>query len=437
MSQVEKTAEGAVSKESSQKKSVSQAQDKPAKETSIKIPSLEKFLEAGCHFGHKTNRWNPKMDEYIYDTRNGIHIIDLIKTMPMVKEALSAIERAADNGYVLIVGTKGQASTIVRETSAANGAFYVNTRWPGGLFTNFKMIKKSVSKLLSMEETLASGAEGIVKKEQLLLQRDVDRLNRLYEGIKFMDKLPSIIIVIDSRVEKISIKEAKIAKIPVVALVDTNCDPRKVDYPIPANDDSIKSISLFMELFGQAVKNGSKSDSLVALRQSHAGKLEKLRADYERDVKIKKEMEEKERERMKRLRAGESIESLESSSDVKKDIGGVVRVVQGSDGASKVVHKLDKKKDVEEKATEEKATEEKTTEEKTAEKEKESVEPKAAKKETDVDEAFEFSTRTQTALKKAGIEDISELKGKSDDDLLSIKGIGAKAVEEIRSVINK
>ena len=185
----------------------------------------------------------------------------------MLEKALIAIEEASNKGYVLFVGTKGQAATIVQKKADEVGAFYINKRWPGGLFTNFNVLKKGIFNLIKMEESLASGGKDLVKKEILMMEREVERMNKVYEGIKFMDKLPALVIVIDSKVEKNAIAEARIAGIPTVALVDTNCDPDIVDYPIPANDDSLKSINLFVDLFGKAIANGKKSEGLIALRK--------------------------------------------------------------------------------------------------------------------------------------------------------------------------
>lgn len=188
------------------------------------------------------------MKKYIYETRNGIHIIDLIKTRKLLKDALKSLSEVVDKGNVLIVGTKGQAAGLIEKSALESGAYYITKRWPGGLFTNFDYIKKSTQTLVKMEEQLAAGGIGLVKKERLLMERQVQRMNKIYEGIKFMDELPKMLIVIDSKVEKNTIKEAIISDIPVLALIDTNCDPDLVDYPIPANDDSIKSINLFVDL---------------------------------------------------------------------------------------------------------------------------------------------------------------------------------------------
>ena len=282
-------------------------EEKIPERAEIVLPELEKFLEAGSHFGHKKSRWNPKMQEYVYAERNGVHIIDLIKTMKLLKTALKEIQHASDRGSILIVGTKGQAASTVKEMAEEVGAFYVNNRWPGGLFTNFEVIKKSLDKLMKMEESLAKGAQDLVKKEQLMLTREVSRLNNLYSGIKFMDKVPALVIVIDSRVEKNAIKEARVAGVPVVALLDTNCDPTLVDFPIPSNDDSIRSIKLFVDLFKQAIEGGRKATSLVALRRDYEARLDMWKKEFEAEEERVAMLKQEEIERLKEMKKGSNV----------------------------------------------------------------------------------------------------------------------------------
>ncbi len=282
----------------------------------FKLPTLEELLHAGVHFGHKKSAWNPKMKQYIHTERNGVHIIDLIATMELLKKAVEAIKEASERGNVLIVGTKGQAASLVEQMAMQSGAYYINKRWPGGLFTNFKAIKKSIDKLISMEETLASGAQGMVKKEQLLMQREVDRLNKVYAGIKFMDKMPTMMIVIDSKVEKNAIKEAINANIPVVALLDTNSDPDVVNYPIPANDDSLRSITLFLDVFSKTISSGVKASALVSLRKSYVERLGKMKADFAFEEERKRVMEMEEKDRLKALKVG--LEAPVAKVEVKK-----------------------------------------------------------------------------------------------------------------------
>jgi len=359
----------------------------------IQIPELIEFLKAGAHFGHKKSAWNPKMKKYIYEERNGVHIIDLVKSRVLLEKALDAIEKASNKGYILFVGTKGQAATIIEKKAKEVGAFYINQRWPGGLFTNFDIIKKSVNNLIKMEEELAQGGENLVKKEILMLERDVNRLNRMYEGIKFMDKLPELIIVIDSKLEDIAIKEARIAEIPIVALMDTNCNPELVQYPVPANDDSIKSISLYVDLFAKAVDRGRKSESLISLRRNHIANLQRLKDDYEAEQERKARMEEQERLRMKAMREGKVT---------KKGSTGVVRVVK-------------KEKNIEDDIK--------------------AAEAVKAQKDAKSIEELKLSTRTENALKEAGIKTVQGISGKNKEELKEISGIGEKSAEEILKAI--
>jgi small subunit ribosomal protein S2 len=375
------------------KKTVSKKAE--TKNKSFQTPELMDLLKAGSHFGHKKSAWDPRMQKYIYEVRNGIHIIDLVKTRQMLERVLPELDKFAQEGNILIVGTKGQAASLVEKVAEEKGLFYINKRWMGGLFTNFDVIKKSVQKLVKMEEELANGLEGYVKKERLLLERDIERLNRIYKGIKFMDNLPKAVIVIDSKVEKNAIEEAREVGIPIIALIDTNCNPDLIDYPIPANDDSIKSISLFVDLFGNVVGDSKRSLSLVSLRRDHIARLEKMHKDYLEEKERKERMEVEERERMKAMREGKA-EMKKTSS--------VVRVVK---------KEKDLNADVE-----------------AAEKVKKETESKSKKVED-----LGLSTRTLNALNDAKIETVSDLKKLSDEELLELKGVGQKAVDEIKSAI--
>lgn len=363
------------------------------KNKSFQMPELLDLLKVGAHFGHKKSAWDPRMEKYIYEVRNGIHIIDLVKTLDMLEEALTKLEGFANKGNILIVGTKGQAATIVEEVAKKSGMFYVNRRWPGGLFTNFDGIKKSVQSLVKMEEEIARGGQGLVKKEILLLQRDAERLNRMYNGIKFMDKLPEAVIVIDSEVEKNAIKEARNMHIPIISLIDTNSNPDIIDYPIPANDDSLKSISLFVNLFGDVVSKSKNSLSVISLRRDNEAMLAKLAKDAQEERERQAKMEEEDRERMKALREGK----ISASASVS-----VIRVVK-------------KEKDIDAEI-----------------KKAEEVKEKEDKKGMD---DLGLSARIVKALGEAGIKSVSALKKMSKDELLEIKGIGEKAVKDIQEAI--
>jgi small subunit ribosomal protein S2 len=221
--------------------------------------SMKQLLEAGVHFGHQTSRWNPKMKPYIFGARNGIYIIDLQRTVKLFEQAHSFVrDVAANGGMLLMVGTKKQAQDAIREEAERCGMFYVNNRWLGGTLTNFQTIKQSIDRLKKCEETLEDPAmaEALTKKEMLGVQRERDKLLNSLGGIKTMRKLPDAVFVIDPKKEEIAVREANKLHIPVVAVVDTNCDPDLVDYKIPGNDDAIRAIRLFCAAMADAVLEG-------------------------------------------------------------------------------------------------------------------------------------------------------------------------------------
>ncbi len=221
--------------------------------------SMKQLLEAGVHFGHQTSRWNPKMKPYIFGARNGIHIIDLQQTVAMLKEVYAVVrEFAASGGHVLFVGTKKQAQDSIREEATRCGMSYVHNRWLGGTLTNFQTIRQSVERLRKIDEMENDPkiVEALTKKEMLGLRREKEKLERTLGGIKSMKKLPESIFVIDPEQEEIAVYEARKLGIPVVAVIDTNCDPDLVDYKIPGNDDAIRAIRLFCSFMADAVLEG-------------------------------------------------------------------------------------------------------------------------------------------------------------------------------------
>ena len=221
--------------------------------------TIRDLLEAGVHFGHQTSRWNPKMAPYIYGERNGIHIIDLSQTLPLLNQALEKIrDTVASGGRLLMVGTKRQASEPIAEAAQACAQYYINHRWLGGTLTNWKTISRSIRKLRELEEILEDPErrEGYTKKELLQLTRKRDKLERALGGIKDMGGLPDIMFVIDTNKEQIAVKEANRLGIPVVAILDTNCDPDGIDYPIPGNDDASRAIALYCDLVAKAAIEG-------------------------------------------------------------------------------------------------------------------------------------------------------------------------------------
>jgi small subunit ribosomal protein S2 len=227
----------------------------------MSVISMKSLLEAGVHFGHQTRRWNPRMSPYVFTARNGIHIIDLQKTVQKTKEAYDALKQLTAQGKkVLFVGTKKQARGAVEREAKRAGMFYISNRWLGGLLTNWNTVKKSIArlkKLESMAENNSFEQEAKTKKEQLGLQRELDKLRKTLSGIKDMNTIPEILFVIDPKKEEIAVKEAKTLGLKVFAVVDTNCDPELIDYPIPGNDDAIRAISLFLETMTNAILEGT------------------------------------------------------------------------------------------------------------------------------------------------------------------------------------
>lgn len=224
--------------------------------------TMRQLMEAGVHFGHQTRRWNPKMESYLFGSRNNVHIIDLQQTVPMLQRALEAVrEVAAGGGRVLFVGTKFQASEIVAESAQFCGQYFVNHRWLGGMMTNWQTVSNSIKTLKDYEEKLQSQDQlGMTKKEKLNLARDHEKLDRALGGIKDMGGVPDIFIVFDTNKESIAIKEANKLGIPVVAILDSNSDPDGIDFPIPGNDDATRAIKLYCDLFARAVLDGMAQD---------------------------------------------------------------------------------------------------------------------------------------------------------------------------------
>ncbi|KAF0231141.1 MAG: small subunit ribosomal protein [Beijerinckiaceae bacterium] len=219
--------------------------------------SMRQLLEAGAHFGHQSHRWNPKMAQYIFGTRNNIHIIDLAQSVPMLHRALEAVsDTVARGGRILLVGTKRQAQDPIAAAAKASAQYYVNSRWLGGMLTNWKTISNSIARLRKVDETLASGAHGLTKKERLMLAREQAKLTRALGGIKDMGGTPDLLFVIDTNKEQLAIQEANRLNIPVVAIVDTNCDPDGVTFPIPANDDAGRALALYCDLVARAAIDG-------------------------------------------------------------------------------------------------------------------------------------------------------------------------------------
>jgi len=272
---------------------------------------MKELLEAGIHFGHQLNRWNPKMEPYLFGERNGIHIIDLQQTFPLINSALKVIrDIAAGGGRVLFVGTKRQAQKIISETAINSGQYYMNHRWLGGTLTNWKTISKSIVRLKNYDEILNKEDSGLTKKELVGIQRQRNKLEASLGGIKDMGGLPDALFVIDTNKEHIAIKEANVLKIPVIAVIDSNSNPDGVDFPIPGNDDATRAIAMYCKLISESILDGlqasftssgkdigesdqlkekidSKKDS-VDIKENNNLKEDKINIDKKDDKPIKK-----------------------------------------------------------------------------------------------------------------------------------------------------
>ena len=238
----------------------------------MSVVSMKSLLEAGVHFGHQTRRWNPKMKKYIFTERNGIYIIDLQKTVRKIEEAYDFVrETVQDGGKVLFVGTKKQAQDAIEKEAKRCGEFYINQRWLGGLLTNFQTIKTRIERLKDLEEMETDGRFDVLpKKEVIGLRHERQRLEKFLGGIKDMNGLPDVMYVVDPKKENIAVKEAQKLGIPIVGILDTNCDPDELDYPIPGNDDAIRAVKLITETMANAViegKQGAQDDAEVETEQ--------------------------------------------------------------------------------------------------------------------------------------------------------------------------
>ena len=248
----------------------------------MSVISMKQLLEAGVHFGHQTRRWNPKMAEYIFTERNGIYIIDLQKTVKKVEEAYMFVREIAENGgNILFVGTKKQAQDAIKDEALRAGMYFVNARWPGGMLTNFKTIKKSIARLNTLHKFAEDGTfELLPKKEVIALTKEMETLEKNLGGIKEMGGIPDAIFIVDPRKEANAVAEAKKLGIPIVAIVDTNCDPDDIDYVIPGNDDAIRAIKLIASVMANAVIEGHQGEEVAPVEEA-AEEAEVATADAE------------------------------------------------------------------------------------------------------------------------------------------------------------
>jgi small subunit ribosomal protein S2 len=261
------------------------AEEKPKEITSMSSISMKELLEAGVHFGHQTKRWNPKMKPYIFGARNGIYIIDLQKTVRYFKSAYNFVKESVQDGNtVLFVGTKKQAQDSVAEEAARCGMYYVNQRWLGGMLTNFATVKQSIDRLKRLDAMFEDGTvDAYTKKESLEFNKEREKLQKILGGIKGMHKLPGLMFVIDPKNEEIAVQEANKLGIPVVAIVDTNCDPDPIDHVIPGNDDAIRAIRLLSSKMADAVIDGNQARN-VALQSDTEGTDEFVAAEAVEDA---------------------------------------------------------------------------------------------------------------------------------------------------------
>lgn len=276
----------------------------PKKAVKVTMPSVKEMFEAGVQFGHETKRWNPKMAEFIYSSKQNIHIIDISKTEEKLKEAVDFLVDAASRGNVIFVGTKRQAADIVKNSAIESGSHFVDQRWAGGLLTNNKEVKKSFNKLLGLEKDFSEGVEGRTKYEVSVMRKEWAKLNRLYSGVKTLTGKPTAVIVIDAKYEKGAVKEANKMGIPVVGIIDTNTDPDQINYVIPANDDAISSIKLLLKTIVEAVKEGNGGKGIK----------HELNDFSKMEIKIVKKEEEDEKAEV----VGESEEATPAEPRVKK-----------------------------------------------------------------------------------------------------------------------
>ncbi len=282
------------------------------------VVAMKQLLEAGVHFGHQTRRWDPKMAEYIFQARNGIHIIDLQKTSKKLDEAYAFLREQAEAGKtVLFVGTKKQAQECVKEAAEKCGMYYVNQRWLGGTLTNFSTIRKRIGRLLELEKMQEDGTfEVLPKKEVILLKKEMEKLEKNLGGIKEMTEVPGVMFIVDPKKEKIGILEARKLGIPVIGLVDTNCNPQDVDYAIPGNDDAIRAVKLIADCMANAVIEGKQGESMETVEETMEVEEVAEPTDMEEVVASEEVEEPKKAKRTKKV--AEEAEATEETAEVEK-----------------------------------------------------------------------------------------------------------------------
>jgi len=367
---------------------------------------IKDLLEAGVHFGHQTRRWNPKMKKFIFTERNGIYIIDLKKSLELINKACDVIrEITAKGGLVLYVGTKAQAATTVKEEAERSGQFYVSNRWLGGMLTNYRTIRQSVKRLEHIEKMSSDGTyEHLTKKEILTTEKHKQKLLHVLGGIREMNRIPGLVIVVDTRRENIAVREANRLGIPVCAIIDTNCDPDPIDYPVPGNDDAIRSIKIIISKITDAVIEGIQmrdEEEAVSVKEAQ----EEIPEAAQETIEVSEAVSGKDEEKKKDEKDAGKLSPREKSvkhpgkkaddAGAKgKDAGKTAKKDSDSGTKKKAVESSAEEKRADEKSKKDKAAKEKKAE-KTSAKEKEDVnkgkEDKASKKKDDLKETVEES----------------------------------------------
>ena len=296
------------------------------------VVSMNYLLEAGVHFGHQRRRWNPKMREYIYTSRDDIYIIDLQKTAKKIEEAYAAMKEIAEaEGKILFVGTKKQAQEAAEECALRTNMYFVNERWLGGTLTNFKTIRSRIKRLEQIEKMESDGTFDLLpKKEVIKIKKEYDKLNKYLRGIREMKKLPAALVIVDPRKEENAIKEARILNIPVFGVVDTNCDPDMVDYVIPGNDDAVRSVKLMLGVLTNAIAEVNGNEMIDFLTEEDKAKAEKKakKQEIKEEIKEVKENAKKKKEEIKENIKATKKEVKEAAKEVVEDIKDVMKDIK-------------------------------------------------------------------------------------------------------------
>jgi len=405
------------------------------------VPSAQDLFKAGFHFGHTKSKWYPKMGEYIYTTKDGVHIIDINKTVSMFSPFLEELSRRAKTGSVLVVGTKKQATNAVKTLSLMYGMHYISNRWPGGTLTNFDLVRDGIKKMMSLEEEYYKGMLDRTKKERIEVKKILDRKMFLFGGVLFMDKLPKAVIVIDSLVERSVINEAKAMSVPVFGMCDTNCNPDVFDYFIPGNDDATKSVEIFLHTIGQVIKDTTSARDIKAQIERRAALLAQFESEAN-EVKKQKEAERELKAQKMRAMKDENLAKKLSLSKIKQ-----VKIVEDDvsedaeigEEAEKIIKKeVSTKKTVEEKVVEKKVVEKKAVEKKVKPKATKKVVKKVEKKVKAITlKNIGLSDKELSLLKVGKVKTVEDVKKLGKEGLIEIKGVGEKMAEKIISAVSK